>query len=185
MYEGFNMSEETNPALENIKTVAFKCTRCGTCCKALIMRTELATMGLYLQVDETHLFPARFIKPMYGVGIKGKARPRPAKTIAYQFTAQLCPHYEEGKGCKIYGERPSICRSFPIEATMASRTCPVIASAVREDEVFNLDNASVANERQANLAHMKYLMGFREKGLGRGFWVYDLATGKWKRVEKK
>jgi Fe-S-cluster containining protein len=112
-----------------MKTINFVCINCGDCCRNLLERTPMfGTRGLYLQKNETHLFPAEHLKPMYALS-KGKSRPRPGEIFAYQLYLNNCPHLQDNK-CSIYSTRPMICRSFPFEAMAASRKCPSISSMI-------------------------------------------------------
>jgi Fe-S-cluster containining protein len=170
---------------KELKVIKFACTKCGVCCNKIIMKTELGQTGMYLQVDERHLFPPASIKPMYAVGLKGRARPRPKKIVAYQFAAEPCPHYDEKVGCTIYDTRPNICRSFPLEVNLASRQCPIIESTIADGEGFRFEPESVKVEREANKKHIEYLMKFKKQKLGDEFWVWTLDKQKWLRVKQK
>jgi Fe-S-cluster containining protein len=164
------------------KQIEFQCTNCGACCKNLLEQKDLLGLrGLYLQKNETHLFPKDHVKPMYAA-TKGKVRPRPGEIFAYQLDLATCPHLNAENKCSIYNERPLICRSFPFEAMAIARKCPEIAKQIQQGEEVAINNDSIKTELKANKSHFKFLRPYVIKG---GFWLYDLRTGEWKRQTQR
>jgi len=135
--------------------IAFKCMRCGNCCRQLLEDTELGRFGLYLLPHEVRLFPTETIAPYMAVGVKGHSRPRPARIVAYQVKVEACPHLSqvlpalgcstawnhclpapssEQNVCGIYRKRPLACQAFPLDVDwsygrpeqVASSKCPVV-----------------------------------------------------------
>lgn len=135
---------------------------------------------MYLAPAEIKLFPPDHILPLYGVGLKGRSRPRPRQIIAYQFIFNACPYYEEkGHHCTIYDKRPEICRSFPLEALgYASRTCQFIAANIGDRETFEFDLDSIKEEMKANYQSHVYLGHFLADP-NEILWVYPLNQKKW------
>ena len=97
----------------------------------------MGTYGVFLLPPETKLFDKSIIRPMYGVGVKGKSRPRPQFIFAYQMIAQPCPYYNAKRGmCKIYPIRPITCKQFPLAQGITvigvHRECPAIQKYIPE-----------------------------------------------------
>lgn len=168
------------------KVVKFECEHCGKCCYELIgdRGGGVGKLGIYITPAETHLFPKEHLVPLYGIGTKGKSRPRPKKVIAYQLDLNRCPHYDEKIGCKIYDQRPGICRSFPFESIgIASRACSNIAKQLdHEGQAFLVDTATIKQEKEASEKATKYLIHWRERG---SFWIWPLDKKHWVKVTMK
>jgi len=117
------------------------------------------------------------MRPLFGSGIKGRSRPRPAKIFAYQINTNICPHIKPDNTCVIYPKRPMICRSFPFEGigiTVISRHCQTIKKMIKEYEM--VDRVNAPEEMQAN----KFLADYVSQYVSGRVWVYDLSTQKWK-----
>jgi Fe-S-cluster containining protein len=95
--------------------MAFSCERCGLCCKS-----ENNSQFLGVRLFD---FEAERIRKL-ALEKKISARIVPSLTIAdkksrrelaimYKFEHTECPFYSES-GCRIYDERPLLCRAFPI-----------------------------------------------------------------------
>ena len=97
-----------------MEKIVFNCLRCGHCCQNLIVDVKGELKGLGLSLEETKLFPEKFVSPSYGIGYGGKDRPK--HIIIYQLNVSECPHLSEGNLCKIHEKRPLSCRAFPLES---------------------------------------------------------------------
>ena len=120
------------------KNYYWKCLRCGECCVNTVNKTSLGTFGVFLLPHEAKLFDTSIVRPMYGVGVKGKSRPRPAFIFAYQMIAQPCPYYNaNGELCKIYSVHPMTCQQFPLASGIVSvgvhRECPAIRKYIPDN----------------------------------------------------
>ena len=91
--------------------VHFPCRQCGKCCNML--ERENWT-GISLFPWEKQLFPAEDIKPSLGLG-ENPEHPD-FKTILYTYDKPGCIHLQENN-CKIYTQRPLVCRSYPFRVT--------------------------------------------------------------------
>ena len=172
-----------------MKTYRWKCTECGSCCINTISKTEIGTFGVFLLPHERKLFPPHIIKPLYGVGLKGRARPRPSFTFAYQMTASPCPYYNQlAKKCLIYEMRPLTCRQFPLSSTLRDivlhRECPVLAQAIPEDDLVRrgqlkgFDNEFETMKILSGWYVSVYILNVGNADLGYA-WYYDLEKDKW------
>jgi Fe-S-cluster containining protein len=133
--------------------------------------------SLFLLPSETKLFPEELIRPLYGSGIKGRSRPRPADIWAYQINTNTCPYIQSDNSCAIYSKRPMICRAFPVEGIgiiILQRHCKVIYNTVKENEIIDKLEAPQEKEANAYLAHYTWQ---HVKGL---VWYFDLTNEKWK-----
>lgn len=87
----------------------FECERCPDCCTRLLNMTDGKEHGIYLAPEEIVHFPKESVFPLFRSG---------GKVFAYQLATHDCPNLvtkENGHmGCKIYQNRPLICRSFPL-----------------------------------------------------------------------
>jgi Fe-S-cluster containining protein len=90
----------------------FECQQCGHCCTRLVGKEYGKTHGIYLTPAEAKFFPPETIFPLFRAG---------ERIFAYQLGVSDCPNLVNGehgrKACKIYQNRPLICRAFP--ATVA------------------------------------------------------------------
>lgn len=85
----------------------FECKRSGYCCSNLKGMTEGKEHGIYLTPEEAKLFPEGTVFPLFRAG---------DNIFAYQTGSHKCPNLvEEGDhtACRIYENRPLLCRSFP------------------------------------------------------------------------
>lgn len=86
----------------------FECKRSGSCCRDLLGITDGKEHGIYLTPEEAALFPDGTTVPLF------RAQ---GKVFAYQNVSGTCPNLiEEGTitACRIYRNRPLVCRSFPV-----------------------------------------------------------------------
>jgi Fe-S-cluster containining protein len=90
------------------RMIKFECSRCGACCRNLLMQMGRWQLGLMLLPPERKLFPDNLVAPMWATG-----RNKPENIAAYQLNAIDCVHLK-GNSCNIYEKRPKICRAFPL-----------------------------------------------------------------------
>jgi len=129
-----------------MKVDRFVCTGCGVCCRKIVITNDYGTFGLYLEPQETKLFPKWHVEPFWGFGVKGRRRNRPKFVGAYQFTGEQCPYVTKQNECRIYERRPLVCRAYPlslffirdkegkVHAEMDNR-CPVINKRFPEEQI--------------------------------------------------
>ena len=85
----------------------FNCQRCGYCCTRQLSATDGKEYGIYLTPEEIKYFPKDTVFPLFR---------RREQVFAYQLGVHECPNIVRENGhmaCKIYENRPLICRSFP------------------------------------------------------------------------
>jgi len=144
----------------------------------LINETKYGNLGLFLMPDELSWFPKDKIVPLYGGGLKGRARPRPEKVIAYQLDLMVCPWLRrEERTCMIYRHRPTVCRSYPLSENVVHRECRFFASTTEELQEIQVDLASIKEETIADRKCLEYL--WRSLGQHQTFWVWPLNERKW------
>lgn len=170
-------------------TYRWKCTRCGKCCRDIVNKTAVGVLGLFLLPFETQLFPQQVIKPMYGVGTKGKSRPRPRFIFAYQMIASPCPYYmEKQRMCAVYDMRPLACRQFPLSGSFAGiilhRECPQIAETIPEGVTLtSKDVSGFDTEIEALKSMRNYFRAIYVYNVARVnteiAWVYPLDKKRW------
>lgn len=125
---------------------AFSCHRCGHCCTHLGGRRDAdgasfealpapglyrlpAPPGLRLFAWEARRFPGVELEPLLAVADGARDALLPA---AYVYPVERCTHYDDEAGCTIYGDRPLVCRAYPLLAAGGdgglevgvSRACP-------------------------------------------------------------
>ena len=166
-----------------MRMMKFECLKCGHCCRTLITKVDFGSAGLFLLPNETFLFPKTDVSPLYGIGVKGRSRPRPEKIIAYQFGKMVCPHLSEENLCKIYSTRPITCRSYPLETTLVGNIinsqCTFIRKNFKEGIFFNVDLVK-PELKKANLILTKHVMKSMSE-FNTILWGFDLETKKWRR----
>ena len=167
------------------------CNRCGKCCERIITDTPIGRFGMMLLPFETKRFNSKYIKPLYGIGLKGKRRKRPAIIYAYQYIGEPCEHYDpETKTCRIYEKRPLVCRAYPFEYAFGNYfiddNCPVAKKLFPENTVAYLDeveNIDIEYDALRKL-HTYYILVFLANMYKTNVtitWYYDLETMKWRR----
>jgi len=169
--------------------IFFKCLKCGTCCRNLHIKMGEWTLGLFLLPDEIELFPEDKIVPMWGIGLKGRSRPRPETIGVFQLDSNRCVHLTKQNLCQIYLKRPVICQAHPLSLTIEQGQ--VISASVNgsckgakhipSNTKVNLSKYFGYDVVKANAIASGYLEKmFRESN---GFiWLWDLGSHKWKRV---
>jgi len=164
-----------------MKRLEFKCRRCGHCCRNLVKTTPTGrTLGLFLLPHETHLFPKDDVYPMYGYGLKGRARPRPAQIYVYQYGRNVCCHITEENLCKLHPKKPLICRTFPLmyypelKEAVLSRDCLFMHDNIEENE--RVEKLIAPNE----MAAVPELEHYLDRGSRHPpYWTWDLEQKKW------
>ncbi|MFH1327995.1 MAG: YkgJ family cysteine cluster protein [Candidatus Bathyarchaeota archaeon] len=174
-----------------MEKIVFKCLRCGHCCQNLLTDVNDELKGLGLTLEETKLFPEKFVSPSYGIGYGGKDGPK--HILLYQLTVKQCPHLSEGNLCKIHEERPLACRAFPLESVGPFGTivekptyCRFLEDYIRKHGPLNTQFMTpenfIAPEEWA--ASSKILEQMQEMLIGHNrdmdfFWSFSLKTNKW------
>jgi len=167
----------------------WKCTRCGLCCINTLSDTPFGKLGAFLMPHETLLFPKRYIKPLYGVGVKGKTRPRPAYVYAYQNTSQPCYWYDlKEKICHIYDKRPIACRCFPVtniggHITLHSECTGVKEHIPQRNDIHLSQLKGLENELKAQREMTKYFVALYIVNVFnlnlKYSWLYDVTKTRW------
>ncbi len=87
--------------------IQFPCKRCGKCCTMLEKKNWT---GISLFPWEKQLFPKEDTEPSLGLG-EDPEHPK-FKIVLYTYDKPGCLHIEKNQ-CKIYTQRPLVCRSYP------------------------------------------------------------------------
>jgi len=165
------------------------CLRCGECCIKTTHPTPFGKIGIFLMPEETKLFPDILVKPLYAVGIKGRARPRPQAIFAYQMIYDTCPHYNASDhSCKIYTYRPLICREFPISGSfgriMVHRECPAVQKyipnnvPIKPNQLKGFDNEFKAVHASHTYFNLVYVFNMYRADVSYT-WFYDFQRKVW------
>lgn len=170
--------------------MVFQCDSCGFCCRHLRRKMGDFTLGLLLLPDEIRLFPVNHLSPMWGVGLKGRSRPRPAVVGVVQLDLNVCPHITRDNRCDIYEKRPQICRAHPLTMRLEnsqvvsasySKECHAVKGVPSDREVILTKFFSEEMIQASAGLNVYYENMFKESG---GLlWLYDLKSKKWKRVD--
>lgn len=167
----------------------FECLKCGACCRKLLHNMGQWTVGLFLLPTEMKLFPEDHLAPMWGIGLKGRSRPRPESLAVIQLDTQPCPHINPDNKCGIYLKRPQICRAHPLSVTITegmiisastSTECKATEKIPRDQKV-TLSNYFTEEILHANAVISSYLDVMFKQSAGM-LWLFDLESKKWKRV---
>ncbi|MCW4051542.1 MAG: YkgJ family cysteine cluster protein [Candidatus Bathyarchaeota archaeon] len=155
----------------------FKCQGCGRCCRALVTEDMGVFRGLTLLPGETRRFPKEQVKPAIGLGEEPSMEG--FKVVAYQLTANECPHLKE-KRCVIYEDRPFSCKQFPFSLEPSEdggallgvdMNCPSATKLVESQAKFVFSDQAAAER----LLEVKKMVASNP---GKA-WFYDLAEKKW------
>jgi Fe-S-cluster containining protein len=159
--------------MQKMKTIDFECLKCGTCCKNLLEDFDGLLKGLVLTGKETKLFPEETISPQMAIGVDS-----PKIILQYQMNANDCPHLTEKNECKIYNNRPLMCKAFPYESGTVSNKCKLFVNVKIGEPV---DTEISNSEMEASEKLNRHTMNLFQKEFRRGMklWEYDLATKKW------
>lgn len=148
------------------------------------------TLGLLLLPDEIPLFQEEHLAPMWGIGLKGRSRPRPETIGVVQLDLNVCPHMTDDNRCLIYKKRPQICRAHPLSLRIAngevvsasfSKECKGAKKLPSNCEVRLPDHFS-EETIQASATLNAYFDAMCQQSGGL-LWLYDLGSEKWKRVD--
>jgi len=106
-----------------INMFKFDCSRCGDCCKNLVIETiEGVHSGLALFLEETKQFPSESVFPYRGFG--RYPEDKNFKIVMFQLGVDTCPHLKKVDNqatCNIYDERPLSCKCYPFEPISVDR----------------------------------------------------------------
>jgi len=167
----------------------WKCSKCGECCIRTVGDTGLGKYGVFLLPNERFMFPEQYVKPLFGLGVKGKARPRPKYIYAYQNISSPCVWYmEELHECLIYDKRPLACHVFPLSQHGSSvqlhRECPAVAELIPENVRIKgtqikgfTEELKVLRKLESYFIHVFVLNPHNEDV--QHCWAYDLNKNKW------
>lgn len=130
----------------------FSCSRCGDCCKNLIIEAIGGVRsGLALFPEETRHFPKEFVSPYRGLG--SYPGEKDFKTVMFQLAVNVCPHLETIDTlatCRIYDKRPLSCKCFPfqpINMDKYGRITVYIGPECKAIQKTRKENAMVNNEK--------------------------------------
>lgn len=167
----------------------FKCLKCGTCCRNLLRNFGEWTLGLFLLPNEMNLFPEKHLAPMWGIGLRGRSRPRPETVHVLQLDLNVCPMLTSTNECEIYEKRPQICRAHPLSITLEGNL--VISGSVSKQckgaqKIPNNCQVKLSDyfteeilHASANLDAYLQIMFRKAREL---VWLFDLHSKRWKRV---
>jgi Fe-S-cluster containining protein len=150
-----------------------ECARCGRCCSHL--RSGEGDSGLTLFSDEVHLFPENMIRPHLAKGVSS-----PEEIFTYQHTMNVCIHLVDNL-CRIYENRPLMCRSFPVKigayGLRFSPGCLAVLNALKKSKTMSSEQEEV----KAAISMTERLYEFHKNfGENDQKWKYNLATERWK-----
>lgn len=149
-----------------------ECTKCGRCCSNLRMGDKKT--GLTLFPEEIHLFPEETIRPYLGKGVESVE-----KVFTYQHTENVCINLVDSQ-CRVYDERPTMCRSFPVKVGEHGLRfisgCPGVLGRIRKGENLSHDMYEV----EAAMSMAERLYEFHKTfDEGEKRWVYNLSSEEW------
>ena len=148
---------------------------CGRCCSNL--RAGTGESGLTLFPDEIHLFPENKVRPHLAKGVDA-----PSSIFTYQYTDNRCMHLVDNL-CKVYEDRPLMCRKFPVKLGANGLTFSVGCKAV-----LNLLRSSKRLPDEAEEVQVAIVIAERLMLFHRGFaddeieWRYNLVSEKWEKM---
>jgi len=151
------------------------CEQCGRCCSN--HRAGTGESGLTLFPDEIHLFPEDKVRPHLAKGVDA-----PTNIFTYQYTDNVCMHLVDNL-CKVYDDRPLMCRKFPVKLGANGLTfspgCKAVLNMLRSSKTVSND----AEEVQAAMVIAERLMLFH-RGFAEGEveWRYNLVSGEWEKM---
>ena len=138
---------------------------------------------------EVKRFNSKYIKPLYGIGVKGKRRKRPAIIYAYQYINEPCEHYNpKTKTCSIYEKRPLVCRAYPFEFAfgnyLVDNNCPAVKQFLPSNKATYLDEIEGINVEYDALRKLRtyYMLVFLANMYKTNVlitWAFDLNRNKW------
>ncbi len=176
-----------------VSASVFQCLRCGFCCRNLRLNVGDFTLGLLLLPDEMALFNEDDLEPMWGVGLKGRSRPRPEAIGVVQLNLNVCPHITKDNRCSIYEKRPLICRAHPltlrisptgtVESASYNKKCPG-TYVIPNYSVITLGEHFSNDMLRATAVLNSYFnkMFEHSKGL---LWLFDLKSKQWHKANSQ
>jgi len=162
----------------------FECLKCGRCCRNLVIDVIIGgktfLLGMFLWKEEVRHFAPDKVLPLYGAGIKGRSRVRPAEVFAYQYIENVCPHITKNNLCRIYNYRPLICRSFPLENSQLKAQCGWVK---KQKELVETHEPLIVGQEIVNAERLMSIKTINALDKYNGaLWIYPLDTRKWVRV---
>jgi Fe-S-cluster containining protein len=146
--------------------------------------------GLALFPGETDLFPSNVVFPFRGVG--GKPQNGEFKIVMFQLGANTCPHLDTEMTevrCRIYEDRPLICRCFPFHPissldgdviAITDQDCRFVQLSQGKNESTTSVSKDLDIEDPATETACLELIS-RMKPIARGtVWVLDLESKTWR-----
>jgi len=175
--------------------IKWYCDNCGLCCINIVVEVDGIHFGAFLLPHEIMLFPRQYVRPMYGVGQKGKTRPRPEYVYAWQNISEPCVYYDtHNRKCKIYDIRPTACKQFPISLTrkgiLLHRECPQVKALISENvtitegQVSGLESEIQAMHFMELYYYSVYVINADAYDLEHT-WFYDFRNEKWVKTTKE
>ena len=155
----------------------FQCLGCGECCIGLFGQHGKIWLGLFLLPWERKLFPSEYIHPRYGEGRKPSHRK--FRILAYQMSANVCPHLADNK-CQIYENRPLICRSYP---WIPNRTVDTDCSFWKDRVDPYGQWVTIADSYVDELSAREKIRKDMDVRKPNQMWEYDVATKSWGKAE--
>jgi Fe-S-cluster containining protein len=120
------------------------------------------------------LFPEDKVRPHLGRGVSS-----PTTIFTYQHTENVCIHLHDNL-CKIYDQRPLMCRSFPVKigeyGLRFSPGCMAVMNTLRKSKTMGFEQPEV----KAALEMVERIYEFHtsfEKDDQK--WRYNLASERW------
>lgn len=154
----------------------FECVRCGHCCTHLKGVNMGQVHGLTLLPGEIGLFQGELVKPIMRYSLEDQLSP--GGIFLYQLDVDVCPHYDEDVGCRIYSDRPLTCAAYPLEITfrhaILHTRCPEVKRMrAKEGSHIRVPQNYVA---AAGKVHKYYVDHLRTTDMER----FDLKEGRWR-----
>lgn len=142
--------ESIEKIAEQIQSIGFHCSKCGACCSAVEMDSNL----VMVTPDEI-----RQVSDAYDLSWQDIAEPYPEKIhdkAGHVYTFGWCIHREntnchflKNGGCEIYQTRPWICRTYPFvlsDESVHVSPCPGLGSAISWDDALMLAKDLIARK---------------------------------------
>jgi Fe-S-cluster containining protein len=162
-----------------LEYIKFKCERCGYCCETLFDTDQQPLAGLTLLPEEIDRFDSKLIQPFIA-----KGNTEPTTILLYQLVLGRCPYLSKEKTCKIYRERPLVCKAFPLIYTLGrsdlGAKCPQISHRLeyQEGKLVSFENPQLEETMQILEKKMGELRENVRKEKSR-LWIYDFIMRKW------
>lgn len=148
---------------------------CGRCCSNL--RAGTGESGLTLFPDEIGLFPEELVRPHFAKGVD-----EPSSIFTYQYTDNVCMHLVDNL-CKVYDDRPLMCRKFPVKIRANglgfSLGCKAVLNHLRSSKTMSDDQEEVQVAIVIAERLMEFHRGFTD---GEVEWRYNLLSEMWEKM---